>query len=598
MATFDYTSRDFISIRQDLLARASALIPEFTSTESSDFANTLIDLWAYMGDVLHFYVDRAASEAFLETATQRDSVMAIANLLDYIPSGVRASRGSVVFSLTTLPPLSSEYVIPQYTVLSGTDAEENTYSFYTTSASNAMTMVGQQVTVSVVQGTLISDELLGVSNGGVNQKFNLVKKNVDVDSVVVSVMEGPVDNLGNPTAVEYQYVPQISSANYLDKIFTARVQSDGSTQIQFGNGFNGSVPSTNASMYVDYRTTAGSSGNLNANRITVVSGVPSSYVSIVSATSTSGGADRESIESIKTNVSRLYRTQDRAVSLQDYKDLALQTPGVSKATAVFNAGSEKTLSTCSITSGVITFTTSSAHNFVAGQKVAITGVTNAAFNISSVSIGSVPTTTTFTVEVADYTVAPTGSSTGGTATTTDTVVIYPAAHQTTYPPSPTSGQVLLEITQQMAEYIEAYFSTRSMLGVTAVVVDPLTVGSLDRYISCVPVYVRLKVHVLNNYVQSWVKNEVDKTIRELLSFANTSFGQRLTIGEVYRAALSVTGVDYIEILNLNTTYSGADTVATVTDITAPDTQLLCFTDEVSSNVAVTFNMQGGLTGSN
>ena len=63
MAAFDYTSRDYNSIRADLLARASEVLPEWTSRDSSDFGILFVDLVAYMGDIFHYYLDEAAKES-------------------------------------------------------------------------------------------------------------------------------------------------------------------------------------------------------------------------------------------------------------------------------------------------------------------------------------------------------------------------------------------------------------------------------------------------------------------------------------------------------------------------------------------------------
>jgi hypothetical protein len=249
----------------------------------------------------------------------------------------------------------------------------------------------------------------------------------------------------------------------------------------------------------------------------------------VSSSSTSGGADIESIASIKNNVSRLYRTQDRAVSLQDYKDLCLQLPGVSKATAAYS---------------------------------------------------------------------------------NNVVTLYTVPHQTEYPPAPvTAGgeqKIVVEIPTTMVESVESYFSTRSMVGVTAQVVNPTNHGTIDKYIECTPVYVGMKVFVRPNYVQSWVKDDVDVAIRNILTFSNTFFGQKLTVGEVYRAALSVQGVDYVELTTLDTNYDSTPaTVGTVVDITANAYRLLCFSDEmdypllsVTNAPAISLAMYGGITGSN
>lgn len=616
MATFDYTSRDYLSIRQDLINRAAQLVPEWDSTDASEFGNVFIDLWAYMGDILHFYIDRAASETFLDTATQRESVLAIANLMDYVPASARASRGTCTIKLSSFPNdsvknytvtsatattvsgsviitfttssnheltggqlisvsgmapssfnisnvvvntiptattftvLASQYsalgltapssgtsttaggdldynlayTVPQFTVFNAYDTNGDLLDFYL-SSSVTFTKTNANAVASLVQGRLINNENLGNSSGRENQTFTLTKSNVDSSSVTIQVFEGPLSG-GSPTAVTYQYVPYLSTAGFADKVFTTRLTSDNYTQIIFGNAFNGSIPTTNALITASYRTTSGPLGNIPANNIKFITGASSAYVDIVSSSIFSGGADVESLESIRNNVSRLFRTQDRAVSLQDYKDLTLQIPGVSKATAVYSAPD---------------------------------------------------------------------------------VTIYPVPHLSSYPPTPiTAGsqKVVIEIPTPMAESINSYFSTRSMLGVTASVVDPVNHGTIDKYIECTPVYVGMQVYIKDNYVQSWVKDEVSQSIRNLLTFEQVEFGQTLTIGEVYRAALNVNGVDYVVLTNLSTTYDATpDTVSTVANVTANSVRLLCFTDEFTSNgtanaPAVNLAMYGGITGSN
>ena len=80
----DYTSRDYDSFRTDMIARLQQKIPEYTDTSPSDFGIVLIELLAHGLDILSYYNDRVAREMFLDTATERDSVVSIAtNILGY-----------------------------------------------------------------------------------------------------------------------------------------------------------------------------------------------------------------------------------------------------------------------------------------------------------------------------------------------------------------------------------------------------------------------------------------------------------------------------------------------------------------------------------
>lgn len=64
----------------------------------SDYHTMFVELWAYLGDVLTFYQERIANEAFLATATQRDSLLRLAGLIGYRPSPGAGASGLVAFS--------------------------------------------------------------------------------------------------------------------------------------------------------------------------------------------------------------------------------------------------------------------------------------------------------------------------------------------------------------------------------------------------------------------------------------------------------------------------------------------------------------------
>ena len=96
----DYTSRDFVAIRTQMVGLARGLMPDWqTVGETGDFGTLLLELFAYMGDVLNFYIDRAASEAFLGTALRRQSVLYIADMFGYKPVGQHSANVRLLFDL-------------------------------------------------------------------------------------------------------------------------------------------------------------------------------------------------------------------------------------------------------------------------------------------------------------------------------------------------------------------------------------------------------------------------------------------------------------------------------------------------------------------
>jgi hypothetical protein len=472
MTTFDYTSRDYYGIREDLLSRAATLPigADWDTRSPADFGVMLVELWAYMGDILHFYVDRAAAEAYLRTATQRESVLALANLLDYSPLSLNSAQATITLGKTTgfvdgtVIAAGTSFIAPSR------NNTENTVYFV---SDEAITMTASAPTfvVSVSEGTLVTSEQIinsivasgNTSNGLPSQRFILRNTSIVPSSVSINVYEGPVVS-GAPTPVEYLYVERLGDYTASDRVFTIEVAADGVVQVIFGNGTNGKIPSTNAAITADYLKSSGSSGNIPQERITSFSNNTPTGVVIVGSSASTGGFDEESITSLKANVPLLFRTQDRAVSLQDFKDLILRIPGVVKGTAS-NSGSNVTL--------------------------------------------------------------------------------YPIPYQDDYLNIAFGSSITIDATT--AADTLTYFAPRTMVGASV---------GIAPSINLVDVHVQATVYIKEGYVQRWVINAVEEAFNEFLDFDAVSFNQTLSVGQFYRAATAIDGVDYIYISVFNTTSSG------------------------------------------
>src|SRR5262249_12312444 len=64
-----------------------------------DYHTMLIELWAYLADILTFYQERIANEAFLSTATQRESLRRLAELVGYQPQPGSAATALLAFTI-------------------------------------------------------------------------------------------------------------------------------------------------------------------------------------------------------------------------------------------------------------------------------------------------------------------------------------------------------------------------------------------------------------------------------------------------------------------------------------------------------------------
>lgn len=327
----DYTSRDYQSIREDLISLIPTYAPNWTNRDPADFGITLIELFSYMGDLLNFYIDRSANEAYISTASQRDNVLKIAKLLAYSPTESTASTVTLTFQNSTASPITVP-ALTQVTTSTVANATTKQIIFETDSAVTVPAKVGTvngTATVTATQGETVASENVGTSDGTANQKFQLINAPVINDSVSVVV-----------NGVTYTFAQYLVDYNDFDAVFTTETDADGITYIVFGDNISGRIPPNNAVVYVTYRVGGGIEGNVATNTIKYIL---TNYVAGLSVNNqdilttgdgaATGGSDPESTDSIRTNVSNSIRAVNRAVSISDYARLCVQVDGISKASA-------------------------------------------------------------------------------------------------------------------------------------------------------------------------------------------------------------------------------------------------------------------------
>lgn len=333
----DYTSRDYASIREDLIDLIPEYAPLWTNRDPADFGMTILETFSYMGDILNYYIDKSANEAFISTASQRENVLQLARLLGYKPTESTASTVTVTFSNTS----ASSITVPALTqVATSTVANASTNQIVFETVSAVTVPAGSTSTIATaVQGVTVTSELIGVSNGQVNQTFQLA--DAPVISGSISLLVG---------SINYSEVQYLIDFNGYDPVFSTYTNASGTTFIVFGDNISGRVPPNNAEIYATYRVGGGAEGNVATNTIRFVltnaaSGlsVLNKFVSGSDDGSASGGADPESTDSIRINAPLSVRSLNRAVSLSDYSSLVVQVSGVAKAIAIADVYSSVTV---------------------------------------------------------------------------------------------------------------------------------------------------------------------------------------------------------------------------------------------------------------
>lgn len=386
----DYTSKDFESVRASLLSYASRNFPEWAQASEGDFGMLMVELFAYVADIMSYYNDRVANEAFLSTASQRKSVLNLANMLAYIPNGNIASTGTVTFNNTN----SVTTTIPAGTQVSTDFIQQlNAPIIFETTADLVMA-ANATGTVAVVQGETISNEVLAASDGTTDQQYRLLQTPVIDGTVTVKVG----DSLTGFTT--YTYKQHLIDAGPFDPVFTTWTDEGGVVWIQFGDNVDGMVPPIGSTIEATYRIGGGTVGNISAGQITTML-QPIDGVSIALDANNNpissvmqNGQDAESTDQIRVNAPRSYRTQNRLITLNDFKDGALGVASVVKSNAVVNNYNNISVyiagpggnTTTSLINTVFTYLTDNTRK-VAGATLTVQAGTLIPVNVTIATLG-------------------------------------------------------------------------------------------------------------------------------------------------------------------------------------------------------------------
>ena len=136
--------------------------------------------------------------------------------------------------------------------------------------------------------------------------------------------------------VTWTEVPSLYEQGSSQQVFATLNQSDGTTDVLFGDGVEGSVlPTGQNNIQANYRIGLGSSGNVAANALTTLIDRPLGVSGATNPAPATGGQDPQSVDDIRSNAPLTVLTLGRAVSLTDYQNYASTFAGIAKAYAVW-----------------------------------------------------------------------------------------------------------------------------------------------------------------------------------------------------------------------------------------------------------------------
>ena len=279
--------------------------------------NILLDILAYNTHYNSYYLNMVANEAFLDTALLRDSVVSHAKTLGYIPFSVTAPRAIVNVTVDSGTTTPETLTIPKGFTFSSNLIDSLSYNFVvleetTVTKSNTSFFFED---LEIYEGSLVSYVFNYTENSNPKSIFVLPDNNIDTTTISVSVSP----NVGNTSTQVYNQVTDILDITSTSEAYFLQESKNGNYEIYFGDGVIGKALNDGAVVTVTYLVTNGVAANQTDGFIAAAPIGAYSDIVIDVVDVASGGATRETVDSIKYSAAAQYATQNRLVTTSDYE---------------------------------------------------------------------------------------------------------------------------------------------------------------------------------------------------------------------------------------------------------------------------------------
>lgn len=294
---------------------------EFTDYDfEGSTLSTLIDVLAYNTYYTAFNTNMVVNELFIDSATLRDNVVALAKQLGYRPKSATSPTAYISFTFNyTNNTTDTQLLLKKGTGFVST-YDNVTYKYVVLEDAKAQVSNNSAVFTNVLfkEGTLLTNTFT-VNNALQSQRFVLDNANIDTNTIKVKIYP-----TGSGFSEPYLVSDNILGVDSNSKVFFLNEIEDERYELIFGDGVLGQKLPNGAVIEVSYIVTSGSASN--GVRTFVFSGVlenvdgasPQGAVIVNSTIAASGGAEIESTKKIKFNAPKSYGTQNRAVTADDY----------------------------------------------------------------------------------------------------------------------------------------------------------------------------------------------------------------------------------------------------------------------------------------
>jgi len=306
----NYCSRDFESIKEALKAHIQTKFGDhWRDFYESQTGMMLVEITAYVFDILSFYTDFVANESFLPTAQDRSSIVKLGQLVGY---NLRPPTGAAVTIRASIGAVQAQDVI----IASGMVVQTAKGVVFRTLIEQRISVGDTQVDITMSEGEWQTDNF--TSDGTSFQRFKLSTAEAIQGSITVTV-----------SGEEWDEMDSLVYGDVGSKIYAISYDEDDFAYITFGDDESGAAPADTVAIVVTYRIGGGESGNIYVGEIdtsiqgTLEAVLPETFVTVTlyNTERGSGGEARETIPHAKLWIPRWVKTNQRAVTEEDFDTL-------------------------------------------------------------------------------------------------------------------------------------------------------------------------------------------------------------------------------------------------------------------------------------
>jgi len=332
MPLVNFTNLDFDQIKATLkdYLKSNSNFTDYDFEGSN--LSTILDVLAYNTYITSYNANMVANEVFIDSATLRENVVALARNIGYIPRSKKSARATVTFFVdaTNINPTPASLTLKKGPIASTSGSFGNQSFIFSILEDVTVPVIDGFATftdLEIYEGTLLTSSFT-YSTRNPNQRF--VLPNSGIDTSLISVIVKSNSSPQTPS-VKYSLQDSLFAIDKESEVYFLQEIEDERYELFFGDDIFGKALSDGNYIEVSYIATNGDSGNgvnqfsfsgrltytRNSTEYVVTSGISLLTTGLIA----SGGENIESVDSIKKYAPRIYASQNRALTANDYETL-------------------------------------------------------------------------------------------------------------------------------------------------------------------------------------------------------------------------------------------------------------------------------------